>query len=126
MMLVNEQPDQHSANARKQQALFEDMPPNCFGVEGRCSAHQAHRCVSVCQRVCIGDLYAIHFTCSSTDHQSKLQLAFKQILQSELVYVRGSPDPVHTDSHRKFASSTILRRAAYIVGDSSGDSSIFY
>lgn len=62
--LVQDQPDACPANARKKRESFEHMPSNILGVDGNCGCHQGHRIVESSEKEVIGNLHAVHMTCS--------------------------------------------------------------
>ena len=121
LALFNEQPDNHSANMRKQQCLFSEMPANCLCVGGVCGAHQGHRVIGATHRECIGDIYAIHWTCSNASYQQRLQMSLLTVLREELLFIRGEPDQLVLGKHRSIAKWTKLRREECITRDPSDE-----
>eukprot|EP00959_Pyramimonas_sp_CCMP1952_P141390 2959231-Pyramimonas_sp.AAC.1 len=77
-VLVNEQPDAHSANLRKVAKSSLDLPSNCFHVAGKCSSHQIQRCIEINEERILGDVHAIAFSCACPSVQNKLQVALKK------------------------------------------------
>ena len=80
-----------------------------------CSCHQAQRIVDSTERMSVGDIYAIRFTCSQHTIQAKLQVALKKWLRS-LVYLRGKTTPETLARNRLIMQRTMRRRGCGITG----------
>ena len=113
--ILCESPDAASANTRKKAATAAALPRNCFHVAGVCDAHQGHRIVEMKLKGMVGDVHATAVTASSPGMQNKLQLALRNIIDRELVYIRGEQDEVCVRRNTMIAKQTLLRRRACIA-----------
>eukprot|EP00811_Abedinium_folium_P008169 NODE_17544_length_937_cov_5.671605.p2 GENE.NODE_17544_length_937_cov_5.671605~~NODE_17544_length_937_cov_5.671605.p2 ORF type:complete len:183 (+),score=7.82 NODE_17544_length_937_cov_5.671605:114-662(+) len=102
-------PHQHCTNTRKRETMYSDLPDNCFAHPGVCGGHQGHRCIAASEGDCIGNIYAIHCTCSSdASHQARLQMALRRIVESEFIVIR--PPPPVLQRHERIAKHTVVRQ----------------
>eukprot|EP00959_Pyramimonas_sp_CCMP1952_P017719 375857-Pyramimonas_sp.AAC.1 len=62
--ILNELPDDCSANKRSKLETFEQLPDNGLGIDGKCSAHQGHRIVEHEEKLMIGHVHAVHVSCA--------------------------------------------------------------
>ena len=90
--LLYEAPDAHKANKRKAQKSFGGLPDNMYGVDGQCYGHQIHKAVAHKQQSILGNIHAVHVTCSNTGNQSRLQPALWTLIDSETDIYFGRPD----------------------------------
>lgn len=111
--IMNEIPDACSANRRKKAKAFSTLPPNVFGVDAECAAHQCHRIVESSERDMIGNVHAVH--CTTTRHQSGLQVRGLQALLDEMDFRIGEPPREVVSRNREIAERTLLRRESFIA-----------
>ena len=116
MALVCESPDAASANNRKKAKSSSLAPSNCFHVPAVCDAHQAHRMVAMKEKDSIGNLYSIAASCAHPPFQDLLQHQLHELIQKELVFIRGEADLAVAGRNRDMVEHTLLRRRGLIVG----------
>ena len=92
LAILSEHPDSASPNLRKMAMTAESVPDNCCFVRGVCGAHQGHRIVYIKERECVGDIYAIAVSLSNGELQNKCQVSLKNIIEKDLVFLRGSSE----------------------------------
>jgi hypothetical protein len=108
-ILLNEVPDASTVNKRKKAKTFQKLNDNIFATESSCAAHQGHRIIEQPEKDMVGNVHAVHVTCSHVHNQVRMQAAFKTLL-GELDYHIGEPDPEWTKRNRSIMVRTILRR----------------
>jgi hypothetical protein len=108
--IVNEQPDAASSNTRKKAKSSQDTPANVFHVNGVCDAHQGHRMIEMKEKDLIGNVHAIAVSAANPELQNKLQAALKAIIDRELIFVRGEPDPRCARRNALVVKHTLSRR----------------
>lgn len=123
-VLVQDIPDACSANQRAKEHTFEELPSNAFAVDVRCAAHQAHRIVASSEKEVIGDLHAVHVTCSHVANSARMAAGLQALLARDLEYIHGEPPHEWTVLNRLIARHTLLRKAEVICSECSDDGSI--
>ena len=64
----------------------------------------------------IGNLHAVHMTCTNTGHQNRIQQALLSVLHSdELDYRVGTPLDMWTARNRQVAKRTLLQRFEFVA-----------
>jgi hypothetical protein len=91
--IVQEMQDSHSAECRKKAKIFQELPNNFLGFDGRCGFHQGHRVVAANEERQVGDIHACYVTCSQVHNQCKMQQSLWAVLDVELDVYVGKPDP---------------------------------
>jgi hypothetical protein len=114
--IVSELPDACSANNRKKAKAFSMLPSNIFGVNGQCGCHQCHRVVESSEKDMIGNVHAVHVTCTLCHNQTKMQVRFRELLR-EVDFKFGVPPHDYQQRNREMLERTIIRRSIYIIGD---------
>ncbi|CAK0910223.1 unnamed protein product, partial [Prorocentrum cordatum] len=86
--ILNELPDDCSANKRNKLDTPEHLPDNGLAVDGRCSAHQGHRIVEHEEKLIIGHIHAVHV---SRAHMHN-RLIMKHTMLRRRALVAGRPE----------------------------------
>lgn len=114
--MVSEAPDACSTNKRKMAKTFAELPANILGVEGECGTHQGHRIIESREREMVGNVHAVHVTCTQTGHQNRLQAALKTLLHSDsIAFYVGPPMEEWVARNRSIAERTLLRRHRFVA-----------
>ena len=110
-----EVPDAASANKRNKQKRFNQLGPTQYAVDNDCADHQLHRIVQSTEKQVIGDLHAMHVTCTNTSNQNRLQKALWELIDEELDYRVGSPDDSWAQRNELIAEYTVLRHSRHVA-----------
>lgn len=116
MAILGDVPDAHSANERARAATYEQLPDNVFATDASCAAHQCHRIVQSVEREMVGNVYAVHVTCSHYANSGRIAASFRALLD-ELDYFVGEPPPAFEHRNRSVMSLTLLRRRCLVACD---------
>ena len=116
-MWINEQPDGCAANKRKLAKSADERPRNCFELsEQTCMPHQLWRVVYSRFGKLVGDLYALHVTCSNIHHQNSLQKELQALIDEEFLFMFGAPQPQWRETNKRILARTLFRRRVYVGG----------
>ena len=116
-MWINEQPDGCPTNKRKKAKSSGERPRNCFDLsEQTCMPHQLWRVVHSRFSKVVGDLYALHVTCSNSHHQNSLQKELRDFIDEDFQFRIGAPSPHCIAVNRSILGQTLFRRQVYVKG----------
>lgn len=107
-VIVNETPDNCSANRRFQGFYASLLAPRVLYAPGQCLAHKVHLVVSSASKESsvIGNCHALEFLLSVHSRRAQLAKAVGELITEELEILAGPPDSGLVELQRSLASHT--------------------
>ena len=117
-LLLNEVPDNATANVRKKAHTSTLLRPNMFYAPAGCAGHKCHRIMTNATNEdhVIGDVYAVDFVCHIPSHQNKILREFFKMVDDGLEVVDRPPIPEFVEHTKGILRHTVLRNVEFTRG----------